>query len=412
MTKRLYYDDAYLARFTARVVEQYSHQDKWAVVLDRTAFYPTSGGQPFDRGTLGGQQILDVLLQEPDGEVLHLLEFGLKSSEVNGEIDWERRFDHMQQHTGQHILSQAFIKIAQAETVSFHLGIESATIDLTPPAGRGLLPQDMEQAELLANEIVWQDRPVITSVVPSTELEDVPLRKPPAVSGDVRVIQVADFDWSACGGTHVARCGEVGLLKIIKWERRGDEIRVEFRCGKRAYKDYALKNSLVNSLAAEFNVGYWELDQAVERLASEAKDLRSRLRGAERALCKYEAAELRAAAPKVAGARLVVHTITAHSQGNLRELARNLISEPGTVALLGAVQAPHGAGKVQLCFARSPDVELDLTPLLRGTTETLGGRGGGGRPDFCQGGAQLADAQQLSSALEWAAQKFTTMKDR
>jgi alanyl-tRNA synthetase len=409
MTIRLYYDDAYLARFTARVIEQYSRQDKWAVVLDRTAFYPTSGGQPFDRGILGGQPVLDVLLRETDGEVLHLLESELEPGEVGGEIDWERRFDHMQQHTGQHILSQAFMQVAQAETVSFHLSAESSTIDL---AHKGLSPQDMEQAELLANEIIWQDRPIITSVVPSSELEDLPLRKPATVSGDVRVIQVQDFDWSACGGTHVARCGEIGLIKITRWERRGDEMRIEFRCGRRAYNDYGLKHSLVHSLAAEFNVGYWELDQAVERLASEAKDLRSRLRQAERDLCKHEAAELRAAAPNVAGARLVVHTVIARSQGNLRELARHLISQPGVVALLGAIQDPHGAGKVQMCFARSPDVELDLTPLVRGATKSLGGQGGGGRADFCQGGAQLADAQQLESALEWAAQEFATMKDK
>jgi alanyl-tRNA synthetase len=404
MTIRLYYDDAYLARFTARMIEQYSYQDKWAVVLDRTAFYPTSGGQPFDRGLLGGQPVLDVLVRETDGEVLHLLGAELEPGQVSGEIDWERRFDHMQQHTGQHILSQAFVQAAQAETVSFHLSAESSTIDL---AQKDLAPRDMERAELLANEIIWQDRPVITRVVPSSELEKVPLRKPAAVSGDVRIIQVQDFDWSACGGTHVARCGEIGLLKITRWERRGDELRVEFRCGRRAYEDYSLKHSLVHNLSTGFNVGYWELDQAVERLAAEAKDLRSRLRQAERDLCKHEAAELRAAAPTVAGVQLVTHTVVARSQGNLRELARHLVSEPGVVALLGAIQDPHSAGKVQLCFARSPDVELDLTPLVRGATQNLGGRGGGGRADFCQGGAQLADAQQLESALEWAAQKIT-----
>jgi len=409
MTERLYYDDAYLTRFTARVVEQFSHQGQLAVVLDRTAFYPTSGGQPFDQGVLGGAQVNDVWVRETDGAVFHVLDAqGIDpSSEIVGEVDWERRFDHMQQHTGQHILSQAFLKVAQAETVSFHLSAESVTIDLAVPPRQGKKPQtltpvDMERVESLANEVLWKDRPVVAQIVPSTELGDVPLRKPPAVTGDVRVIQIKDFDWSACGGTHVARSGEVGLIKIIKRERRGDEIRVEFRCGRRALNDYAHKNSMVNHLAAGFNVGHWELDQAVERLASEAKDLRSRLRGAERALVRYEAAELRAAAPNVATARLVVHNMTDRSGGNMRAMARQLVSEPGVVALLGI----GGAGKAQFCFARSPDVEIDMVALVRGATETLGGHGGGGKPDFAQGGGPLADVGQLDAALEWAAQRL------
>jgi alanyl-tRNA synthetase len=348
--------------------------------------------------------VQDVVVRETDGAVLHVLDdHAPEQYEIVGEIDWPRRFDHMQQHSGQHILSQAFVQTAQAMTVSFHLGAQSATIDLS-----GLpSPADMEQAELLANEIVWEDRPITTQIIPSPQLGDVPLRKPATVSGDVRVIQVADFDWSACGGTHVARSGEIGLIKIIKWERRSDEMRVEFRCGRRAWDDYHHKNRMVNRLAAGFNVGHWELDQAVERLEAQAKDLRLRLRGAERALSKYTAAELRASAPNVAGVRLIVHHMPEHPQKNMRELARQLVSEPGVVALLGAGnKGQPAAGKAQFCFARSPDVEVNLVPLVRGATEMLGGRGGGGKPDFAQGGGPLEDAQQLDAALEWAAQRL------
>ncbi|MGD9100527.1 MAG: DHHA1 domain-containing protein, partial [Anaerolineae bacterium] len=160
-------------------------------------------------------------------------------------------------------------------------------------------------------------------------------------------------------------------------------------------------------LAAGFNVGHWELDQAVERLEAQAKDLRLRLRGAERALSKYTAAELRASAPNVAGVRLIVHHMPEHPQKNMRELARQLVSEPGVVALLGAGnKGQPAAGKAQFCFARSPDVEVNLVPLVRGATEMLGGRGGGGKPDFAQGGGPLEDAQQLDAALEWAAQRL------
>jgi alanyl-tRNA synthetase len=413
MTQRLYYDDAYLIRFTAHIIEQFPYQDQFAVVLDRTAFYPTGGGQPFDRGVLNGTPVLDVGVRETDGAVLHLLESPLPGSspDVVGEIDWERRFDHMQQHTGQHILSQVFVQLAQAETVSFHLGTESATIDLAglPQEGAGAA-EWVDRAESMANRIVWEDRPVSARIVHTDELATLPLRKPPAVTGDVRVVQVADFDWSACGGTHVSRSGEVGLIKIIKWERRGDETRVEFRCGQRALNDYRQKNSLVNNLAAGFSVGHWELDQAIERLVAEVKDLRARLREAGRALAHCEVAELRAVAPEVSGVRVVVHNLAQRPSDEMRELARQLVSEPGVVALLGVSDRhPSDAalpGKAQFCFARSPDVEIDLLPLVRDTAGTLGDRRGGGKPDFAQGGGPLADAQQLETALDWAAQRL------
>jgi len=399
MTKRLYYDDAYVTHFAARLVEQIPYGDRFAVVLDQTAFYPTSGGQPFDLGILGGGKVVDVLVRERDDAVLHLLAAPLTGQldEIFGEIDWDRRFDHMQQHTGQHVLSQAFLQVAQAETVSFHLGTESSTIDLICP--RQLSPTAMEQAESLANKIVWEDRPVLTRMVSPSELTDLPLRKPPTITGDVRVVQVADFDWSACGGTHTARTGEIGLVKIIKWERRGNETRVEFRCGRRALIDYAQKNSMVNSLAAGFNVGHWELDQAVERLTAEIKELRAGLRRAGRELARFEAEELRSTAPSIAGVRLVVRKLGEQPVMELRELARQLVSRPGVVALLGA-----GDQKAQFCFARSSDVEIDMVPLVQDIAQMLGSRGGGGKPDFAQGGGLLTDVQQLDTALEAAAQ--------
>jgi alanyl-tRNA synthetase len=400
MTNRLYYDNAYVTQFEARVLERFPYENKLAIVLDQTAFYPTSGGQPFDQGNLGGIPVVDVVIHENDSRVLHILQEPLPEQQVEvlGEIDWDRRFDHMQQHTGQHILSQSFLQAADAETVSFHLGAESATIDLAGP--QSLSAAEMEQAELLTNQVIWEDRPVTANIFRSGELDSLPLRKPPGVSGDVRVIQVTGYDWSACGGTHVSRTGEIGLVKIIKWERRGDETRVEFRCGKRALSDYAQKNSMVNRLSAGFNVRHWELDQAVERLTAENKELRSQLRQAGRALSKYRAKELLEDALTVAGVRLVSYDLTAELQGDLRELARQLVSEPAVVAILG-----RGDQKVNLCFARSPDVDVDMVPLVRETAGRLGSRGGGGKPDFAQGGGTLEKKQQLDDVLEWAALK-------
>jgi len=404
MTERLYHNDAYLTHFTAQVRQRLTYQGRPAVVLDRTAFYPTSGGQPFDTGTLGGASVVDVVVRETDDAVLHVLDAHLDQvmTEVQGEIDWARRFDHMQHHTGQHILSQACIQVAQAETVGFHLGTESVTIDLT--GSQPLSDPLLAQVEGLTNRILWEDRPVTARVVPQDRLVEFPLRKPPTVSTDVRIVQVEEFDWSACGGTHVARTGQIGLLKIVKTERRGDQTRVEFRCGQRALQDYHAKHQMIQRVAAGFNVGYWELDQAVERLRTEAQDLRSRLREAGRSLTRYAAIELLAMTPAEVGMRQVVHSLADGALVDMRELARQLVTEPGVVALLGSSDGL----KAHLCFARSPDVALDLLPLMRETAQALGGRGGG-QPDLAQGGGVLADREQLEAVLEQAARKLAPL---
>jgi alanyl-tRNA synthetase len=411
MTKRLYYGDAYLRQFTARVVEQVTAGGQYHVLLDRTAFYPTSGGQPFDTGVLQGAdksvRVVDVWVRDTDDAIVHCLEAPLSDRSgaefeqisVRGEIDWERRFDHMQHHTGQHVLSQAFMMVAQAETVSFHLSANSVTIDLAAP--KPLSARELEEAEALANQIVWQDRTIQARTYSSNALDQLPLRKPPSVDEDIRVIQVADFDWSACGGTHVARTGEIGVIKVVKWEKQGQETRVEFLCGERALKDYGLKNRIVNDLAAGFNVGYWELDQAVERLVEEGKDLRSQLRAAGRSLAAYQAAELRAQAPTVEDVRVVVQKLEDRPLEEVRELARQLVSAPSVVALLGV-----GEDKAHFCFARSENVDLDMSALVRNTAATLGAPRGGGPPDFAQGGGPLTDVEQLDSALDWATREI------
>jgi alanyl-tRNA synthetase len=411
MTERLYYDDAYLTRFTAMVRQRFAYQGRPAVVLDRTAFYPTSGGQPFDTGTLGGIPVVDVVVRETDSAVLHVLDTHLDQAvtEVWGEIDWGRRFDHMQHHTGQHILSQACIQVAQAETVGFHLGTESVTIDLAGP--QPLSDPVLAQVETLTNRILWEDRPVTARVVPHDRLGEFPLRKPPTVSTDVRIVQVEGFDWSACGGTHVARTGQVGLLKIVKSERRGDQTRVEFRCGQRALQDYQAKHQMIQHVAAGFNVGYWELDQAVERLRAEAKDLRSRLREAGRSLTHYAATELQATAPTVAQVRWVVHSLSDEALVDMRELARRLVATPDLVAILGEASVTPEGLKAQLCFARSPGIALDLVPVLRQVAQSLGGRGGG-QPDLAQGGGLLTDRQQLDTVLEQAARRLVAQLEK
>jgi alanyl-tRNA synthetase len=402
MTERLYYADSYLHRFQARVVDRVQVDGRPAVILDRSAFYPESGGQPADRGRLNQVEVIDVIERESDGEVLHVLAAPLEQDEVVGQIDAARRFDHMQQHTGQHILSQAFIQLAEAETVSFHLspaasdGVVTIDLDLID------LPADqIDRVEDLANQIVAEDRSVSARFVSNEELKSIPMRKPPKVTTAIRVVEIQDFDWSGCGGTHVARTGEVGLIKIVKLERRGSETRVEFRCGQRALIDYRRKNEMLNRVAANLSVGYWELDQALTRLQSEHKATRRQLAEAEARIQQLEAAELIGAIEPRGDFGLIVHSWSDRDAAYLKRLANLLVARPKTVVLLGAA-----GDRLALAFARSKDLNIDLAALLTAAAARIGGKGGGS-PDFAQAGGPAATEDQIKAALAWAAAQLS-----
>ena len=392
MTKRLYYSDSYCTRFSARVIEQLTWEGHPAVVLDDTAFYPSSGGQPADRGTLGGITVLDVVVREQDGAIVHVLEHALSEAKAEGVLDWPRRFDHMQQHTGQHILSAACEQVLDADTVGFHLGAETSTVDLNIAH---LDPAAVRPVEELANQVVWENRPVSARFVGPDELAALPLRRPPTVEGPVRLVEIAGFDMNPCGGTHVAHTGEIGLIKIVRLDHRGDETRVEFLCGGRALRDYRAKNTMAHRLAGLLTVGHWELDQAVERLQAEAKQLRRDLRRAHGRLLKVEATELAEAAVVHGPYRVVrrVWEVPGKPPGELRALAQELVQHPDTVALLAGV-----GERTFLCFARAEGLDLDVAALLQEACTQLGGQGGG-RPHLAQGSGPATEGTRVEAVL-------------
>ena len=407
MTERLYYTDAYCTDFTAQVVEQLTWDDQPAVVLDRTAFYPTSGGQPADRGTLGGVAVTDVVVREEDNAIVHVLERALSMTGVEGVLDWHRRFDHMQQHTGQHILSAAFEQLLDADTVGFHLGAEMSTLDIEKAR---LDPAAVRPVEELANRMIWNDRAVNTRFISRDELAALPLRRPPAVTGTVRIVEITgssrddaatSFDVNPCGGTHVARTGEIGLVKIVRLDYRGDETRVEFLCGERALRDYDAKNRMSYRLASMLTVGYWELDQALERLQAEAKRARHDLRRARKRMLKVEASELVASAVIPEGVdHRVVWRVWGGADGfpgelprELRALSLELTQQPDMVVLLAGI-----GERTHLCFARGEAADLDVAGLLRDACGRLGGRGGG-QPGMAQGSAPATDVARVKAVL-------------
>jgi alanyl-tRNA synthetase len=393
MTQRLYYADSYTTHFEARLVDQAHVEGRPAVILDQSYFYPTGGGQPHDLGTLNGQAVLDVQTRPSDQAVLHIVEQALQGADVQGQVDWVRRFDHMGQHTGQHILSRAFIEVRGAQTVGFHLSNSTLTIDVD----QSDVPNtDLEAVEALANQIIAENRAVRAWFPSAEEWADLSLRKiSEKVTGAVRVVQVEGFDLCACGGTHVAQTGEIGQIKIIRAEKNKQLTRVEFRCGGRALADYRHKNALVLQLASQLTVGYWELPTALERLQDENKALQRDLKAAQSRLLALEAQALWSATPAQAGRVVIAQAFDGREVSDLNGLASHFVKNAQTVALLG-LAGPKG----HLIFAASPDLALDVVSLLKNTLAGLGSQSGGGRGVLAQGGGFSSDLASLQAILE------------
>jgi len=390
--ERLYYDDPFRLTFTARVTGRREVEGRPAVTLDQTAFYPTSGGQPHDVGTLAGVPVIEV--QEEEGEVLHLLEREVAGDAVAGQVDRERRFDHMQQHTGQHILSQAALELVDARTVGFHLSAEYSTVDLN----RIISPADAARIEERANAVVFEDRPVIARFVTPEELARLPMRKPPVVHENVRVVEVEGFDWSACGGTHCTRTGQIGLVRVVHTERMGGDTRLTFLCGWRALRDARWKHEALEQVGAALTAGLPQVPAAVARLQAAEQEARKALERAQKQLLHYEAAELHAQGEQVGPARVVRAVFTGRTLDELKVLAREIAALPGGVALLGLREED-----ARLCFARAEGLPYDMGTLVREAVALLGGRGGG-RPAEAQGGGP--EVGRLEEALEAAAARL------
>jgi alanyl-tRNA synthetase len=379
MTERLYYTDPYLREFDATLVDTVSHEGQTALVLDRTAFYPDSGGQPSDAGAFGDVRVVDVVHVE-DGRILHVVDRAPSATALHGTIDWTRRFDHMQQHTGQHVLSAAFARLLSVRTESFHMGVDYSTIDLA----REVSAQEIARAENDANRIVWEDRPVTIRFADAEEAASMGLRKESKRDGTLRLIEIEDFDLSACGGTHVARTGAIGIIAVAASERFRGGSRITFLCGGRALAGFrALRDSVAGSVRA-LSVLPAELPSAIERLQAEGKELRRHIKDFQSRVASQEADALAAAAQPSGGVRLVLTAMPGWDAAGLKTIASRIVERPGHfVVLLGDPPT------VPIVVARSSDVAQDAGAILRKIVERHGGKGGG-RPEMAQGGGITA----------------------
>ncbi len=388
---RQYYHDSYRQSFESVVVETPDLDGKPGAILESTCFYPSSGGQPNDRGRLGNRTVVDVVIRESDGAIVHLLDGPVPLGAVIAEIDWPRRLDHMQQHTGQHILSQAFIRVLEAPTIGFHLGQDYVSIDLETPS---LEEAARDRAVTIANEAVRADLPVRAWFPSETELAEITLRKTPDVEGALRVVAIGDFDVSACGGTHVARTGEVGLIHCLRTERLKRGARVSFLCGDRARADYAAKHRILMDLSGALTCSAAEVPAAVARLQAELTAARRGLEKHHEESLDREAVTLRnAAAGDAERVMVIAKQWQGRSADDLKGLALRLTVEPNVVVLLATV-----GDRTQFVFGRADQSTLNLKPALDAAFAVIGGgKGGGGR--LVQGGGAVTDPARIDEAL-------------
>ena len=390
MTERLYYADPYRREFDATIRRVERTGGRTLVVLDRTAFYPTSGGQPFDTGALGALRVVDVF-DEDDGTVVHVLGDDATGGpapepgqDVRGAIDWHRRFDHMQQHSGQHVLSAAFDRLFAARTVSFHLGATSSTIDLD----RELSRDDIAAAEAEANRVIWENHRVTIRFVSAAEAAALPLRKETAREGTLRLIDMDGFDLSACGGTHVASTGSIGVIAIGAVERFKGGQRVEFMCGGRAVTRFRSMRETLGGAVRLLSVLPHEVPDGIERLQAETRERQRSLTALEQELAGYRAADLAANAEATATGKAVLAAVANDANG-LKSLASSIVSRPGYVVVLVSASRP-----AVVVAARSQDVSIAANQVVAGLIARFGGRGGG-RPELAQAGNLDAPADAI-----------------
>jgi alanyl-tRNA synthetase len=402
-TERLYYHDSFLHDFDARVVEAFDSNGKTAIVLDRTAFYPTSGGQVHDLGMLmaDGQQIaIADVADDEDGRVLHFASVPLSAgTQVHGTVDAARRRDHVQQHSGQHVLSAAFIRLFNMPTVSFHMGEESCTIDLETTA---LSAAQAQKAELLANEVIAEDRPVSIRFVPLEEARQLGLRKlPPKQTGDLRLIDITEFDLTACGGTHVRATGQIGSILLRKIEKVKQGVRVEFVCGLRTVNTARRDYTTLTEAASLYSSHIYDVPQQVRKSLEETKAA-----GKAHHKMLEELAELyaeRLLAQAVGSPQVISQVFAERDALFIKLLAQKLTAgKSAVIALLAS-----GAGQPTLVFAQTTGQQSNMGQLMKDAMAQLGGRGGGSA-DMAQGGLPTGtvDAEKLKSLLQETARKL------
>jgi alanyl-tRNA synthetase len=392
---RAYLEDPEQLDFRARIVDRSTLPDgSVAIVLDRTCFYPTSGGQPHDTGTLNGVAVFDVR-EDDDGRIVHLARADPGTDEVQGIVDATRRRDHMQQHSGQHLLSATFVALLGRETASFHLGAERCSIDLP---GEPITSEQLDRVERRANAVVWESRPVRVRWLGKDDAAPALRKPPPPGVAEIRVVEIEAWDQSPCCGTHVRRTSDIGLVKLLAQERVRDSARVHFLCGQRAVEECTRALQRQEEIVRRLTCHPDEIAARLERMQQEPRMLRKQLESLQRELAGLRAAAWVHESPRWLGFPVIVRRMEPSAAEALRATADALVGL-GAIALLASP-----GERVQLLFACPEDERLDLRPAMQAACALLGGRGGG-PPHRVQGAGTRSDA--CDAALDAARQTLT-----
>lgn len=385
MKEYYYYQDAIMKQFTAQVVRNGIEDDRPYVVLSNTAFYPTGGGQPHDTGFLNNVRVIDV--EKIDDEVRHYLEDNevILSGEVTGVLDWERRFDHMQQHCGQHILTAAFVELLDFATVSFHLGSELITIDINTDR---VTEEQLALVEKRANEIILDNRLIETKWVTKEELSQYPLRKDVSVDEDIRLVIIPDYDYNGCGGTHPTSTGQVNAIKIMGTEKMKKNIRVSFVCGNRVLQQLGMRKNVLSDVARQLSVPEEAAADALRKVFNEAKTTEKALEEAQSNLLMYEAKEL----IENCNNNIVAASFENRTVQDLQKLGRAVIAEHDDIICL---LVAGNEDKIQMIAARGSSVEKSMRDISSAILPLINGKGGGNDAFVQGGGEKLLSSQEL-----------------
>lgn len=363
MTQKIYYDSAYTREWHTTITGKLDKEDGVYVTLAETAFYPHGGGQPCDLGQIGGITVLDVNIE--DGEVWHKVERAPEQTEVHCEIDWERRFDHMQQHTGQHLLSAITLKLAEAMTLSFHLGTEYDTIDVAAPE---LGANQLTAIEQEVNRQIYRNARINTSWVTAEEAAQLPLVKQPTVTEDIRIVEIEGVEYNACGGTHVSATGEIGIIKLLKTEKVKGGTRIYFKCGTRALNEFTSTQNVLNSIMVKLKTSKDELLERIEKMELEQKQLQTELNAVKTTNDAYYAEELLAARQGL----VIAQVFENKSLKDLQSLATKLTADHEGLVLFASISE----AKVVLAQNGQPP-EWACGPFFKGNLGAYNGKGGG-----------------------------------
>lgn len=390
MTEKVYLQNPYLRQLEARIIEKKYMNNKYYVKTNKTIFYPNlAGGQPGDKGDINGIEVIEVY--EDGNDIVHVLKSNIHSDRAKLTIDWENRFDYMQQHSGQHLLSSVFYKLFNGETIGFYLGKEYVYIDVNIPT---ISREEIEKVEQFANKIIFSNFIIKSYIVEKEDMYKIPVRKDPIVNSNIRIVEIDGIDFTPCCGTHVRNTGEIGLIKIRKVEPYKNNIRVEFVCGNRALKDYTWKNYYIQDISNLLTCKDKSVYNRVEKIFTDREKLKKENRALREKLNKYMAKELLQNSETVNGINIIQDKLADMTLQDVENIAKNLNSIENTIILLGIESIKNS----QFIVSRSSNIDINLKTLFTNISKQEKIKGGGS-PQTVQGACNREDLNRILKAF-------------